>query len=131
MNPGSDIGKKELPPNIRNKFSELFIEEMKNYDDLYQLVSQKLQTIPGFNKTVKTYGIDDLCHSVVSFYLELKEKCALYLLEGTAHISLRNLARSLHYVLTNHALYGYRVYYDALFLGFGTGLTAESRPLFQ
>jgi midasin (ATPase involved in ribosome maturation) len=29
MNPGSDVGKKELPFNIRNKFTELFIAEIK------------------------------------------------------------------------------------------------------
>ena len=42
MNPGKDIGKKELPLNIKNKFTELFLEEIKHYDDLYLIVSKKL-----------------------------------------------------------------------------------------
>jgi midasin (ATPase involved in ribosome maturation) len=34
MNPGSDIGKKELPVNFRSKFSEIYIEDLSNKLDL-------------------------------------------------------------------------------------------------
>ena len=34
MNPGSDIGKKELPENIRVKFTELYIEDINNKNDI-------------------------------------------------------------------------------------------------
>jgi len=34
MNPGSDIGKKELPENVRLKFTELFIPDITDERDL-------------------------------------------------------------------------------------------------
>lgn len=131
MNPGSDVGKKELPSNIKNKFTELYIQEMREYNDLYMLVSKKLGRIQGLNTKVAAYAIEDLSENIVRFYLQVKEKSSAYLLEGAAHISLRNLARSLTYVAANYSLYGYRAFYDGLYLGFGTGLTLASRKVFE
>lgn len=34
MNPGSDVGKKELPANIKSKFTIHHIPEMTNMNDL-------------------------------------------------------------------------------------------------
>jgi midasin len=34
MNPGSDIGKKELPENIRLKFTEIFVHDLVEKNDL-------------------------------------------------------------------------------------------------
>lgn len=34
MNPGTDIGKKELPENIRVKFTEFFINDLEDRADL-------------------------------------------------------------------------------------------------
>ena len=34
MNPGSDIGKKELPANVRAKFTELFIPDLEERSEL-------------------------------------------------------------------------------------------------
>jgi midasin len=30
MNPGSDIGKKELPDNLRQKFTEIFVPDIED-----------------------------------------------------------------------------------------------------
>ena len=38
MNPATDVGKKQLPHNIRNRFTELFVEEMQEPADLQVLV---------------------------------------------------------------------------------------------
>jgi midasin len=38
MNPGSDIGKKELPENIRLKFTEIFVTDIEEKSDLVHLV---------------------------------------------------------------------------------------------
>lgn len=35
MNPGSDIGKKELPANVRAKFTELFIPDLEERSELH------------------------------------------------------------------------------------------------
>lgn len=39
MNPGGDIGKTELPPNIRNKFTEIYIPEIEERHEILDFVS--------------------------------------------------------------------------------------------
>jgi midasin len=34
MNPGSDFGKKELPVNVKRKFTSIYLEEMTDLGDL-------------------------------------------------------------------------------------------------
>lgn len=34
MNPSGDIGKKDLPPGLRNRFTEFFVDDLSNRDDL-------------------------------------------------------------------------------------------------
>ena len=34
MNPGGDIGKKELPLNIRSKFTEIFVHDITEKKDI-------------------------------------------------------------------------------------------------
>lgn len=38
MNPGMDVGKKELPPNIRGKFTEIFVQDQMSKVDLEKIV---------------------------------------------------------------------------------------------
>lgn len=38
MNPGSDVGKKELPENLRYKFTEIFVDDIDSRTDLLYLV---------------------------------------------------------------------------------------------
>ncbi|KAI5852686.1 P-loop containing nucleoside triphosphate hydrolase protein, partial [Morchella snyderi] len=42
MNPGGDYGKKELSPALRNRFTEIWVPSMSDYDDVLQIVSAKL-----------------------------------------------------------------------------------------
>ena len=39
MNPATDIGKKSLTPNLRNRFSEFYVNELRDPSDLRTLVS--------------------------------------------------------------------------------------------
>ncbi len=43
MNPGSDIGKKNLPLNIKSKFIETYVEDLLDPYDLQQIIAQKVQ----------------------------------------------------------------------------------------
>lgn len=45
MNPPTDIGKKDLPPGIRNRFTEFFVDEMENPEDLKVIVMAYLKDI--------------------------------------------------------------------------------------
>ncbi|QLQ82398.1 hypothetical protein HG537_0H01600 [Torulaspora globosa] len=42
MNPGGDYGKKELSPALRNRFTEIWVSSMEDFDDVKLIVSSKL-----------------------------------------------------------------------------------------
>ncbi|KAI5949928.1 hypothetical protein KGF54_005406 [Candida jiufengensis] len=43
MNPGGDYGKKELSPALRNRFTEIWVPSMENFEDVYQIVESRLK----------------------------------------------------------------------------------------
>ncbi|CEP63233.1 AAA family ATPase midasin LALA0_S07e05490g [Lachancea lanzarotensis] len=43
MNPGGDYGKKELSPALRNRFTEIWVPSMEDFDDVRLIVSSKLK----------------------------------------------------------------------------------------
>ncbi|TGJ70145.1 hypothetical protein EYR41_006129 [Orbilia oligospora] len=44
MNPGGDYGKKELSPALRNRFTEIWVPPMYDFDDVLQITETKLVT---------------------------------------------------------------------------------------
>ena len=42
MNPGGDYGKKELSPALRNRFTEIWVPSMEDFEDVRQIVRAKL-----------------------------------------------------------------------------------------
>ncbi|OWB72559.1 hypothetical protein B5S31_g2275 [[Candida] boidinii] len=42
MNPGGDYGKKELSPALRNRFTEIWVPSMEDFDDVQLIVSSRL-----------------------------------------------------------------------------------------
>ena len=42
MNPANDIGKRNLPPNIRNRFTEIYVDELDNEQDLGLMIRSYL-----------------------------------------------------------------------------------------
>lgn len=45
MNPGGDYGKKELSPALRNRFTEIWVPSMEDFDDVQEIVQSRL--LPG------------------------------------------------------------------------------------
>jgi midasin len=45
MNPATDVGKKELPDGLRNRFTEYFIDEPQNEQDLILIVQDYLKSL--------------------------------------------------------------------------------------
>lgn len=43
MNPGGDYGKKELSPALRNRFTEIWVPSMTDFEDVLQIVRSKLR----------------------------------------------------------------------------------------
>ena len=56
MNPGGDYGKKELSPALRNRFTEIWVPSMDDFNDVKLIVSSRLS--PQFSS---------LCEPLVSF----------------------------------------------------------------
>ncbi|KAI5949267.1 hypothetical protein KGF57_004866 [Candida theae] len=42
MNPGGDYGKKELSPALRNRFTELWVPSMEDFQDVFKIVQSRL-----------------------------------------------------------------------------------------
>jgi midasin len=43
MNPGGDFGKKELSPALRNRFTEIWVPEITDPDDLRSIIRDQMQ----------------------------------------------------------------------------------------
>ncbi|CAI4046054.1 AAA family ATPase midasin SKDI_12G1560 [Saccharomyces kudriavzevii IFO 1802] len=56
MNPGGDYGKKELSPALRNRFTEIWVPSMEDFNDVDMIVSSRLSE-----------GLRDLADPVVKF----------------------------------------------------------------
>lgn len=83
MNPATDIGKKELPLGIRNRFTEFFVEELEDKNDLQILVDTYLQKL-----SLTPHQID----KIVEFYLRIRNQAKTSLCDTTGakpHYSLR------------------------------------------
>jgi len=125
MNPPNDIGKRELPPGLRNRFTEFFVDELENPDDLNIFVTTYLKTIP------QKPPIND----IVTFYLEARQLSNQTLSDG-AHqrprYSLRTLARTLEYSKNTLALFGFpRALSEGALMSFLTQLDTASIPIME
>lgn len=100
MNPGNDAGKKELPPGLRGRFTEFYVEDIYNEEDLRTITTTYLQTVPNSARFVK---------NIVSFYLAAQEQSKVNLADGAnhrPHYSLRSLCRSLDFARSIAMDYG-------------------------
>lgn len=127
MNPASDIGKRNLPINIRNRFTEFYVEELDNEEDLSILVREYLHSLS--NVSI------DLIRSIVHFYLGLKDENVIkQLLNGTGvspNYSLRTLCRALKNASNNFCNNTTVSIYDGICLSFLTDLNRESSAFLE
>ena len=125
MNPALDIGKKKLPQGIANRFTEIFVHELTQRQDLIILVSDYLQAM-----TVTT----DVVNSIVEFYTQVTALANDKLVDGSGyrpHFSLRTLCRALKYSNTNPCRNIKHSIYEGLCLSFLTQLNQESYALVE
>ncbi|BFG04951.1 midasin [Drosophila madeirensis] len=120
MNPNTDIGKKDLPVGIRNRFTEFFVDELTTDADLSLLVSDYLVNTGIQRKSV---------HSIVQLYKSLRRLSELQLNDGLGNrpvYSLRTLCRSLRICARNLCGSIERNLYESFCLSFLTQLDPES-----
>ncbi|OWK63460.1 Midasin [Lonchura striata] len=95
MNPATDVGKRNLPLGIRNRFTELYVEELRNEVDLQILIMDYLRSLNVNKNTVQ---------GIVNFYLSVRKEAETKLVDGTGHrphYSLRTLCRALRFAASN------------------------------
>ncbi|KAH8280488.1 hypothetical protein KR018_008600 [Drosophila ironensis] len=123
MNPNTDIGKKDLPVGIRNRFTEFFVDELTTDADLSLLVSDYLANTGIQRKSV---------HSIVQLYKSLRRLSELQLNDGLGNrpvYSLRTLCRSLRICARNLCGSIERNLYESFCLSFLTQLDPESHQV--
>uniref|UniRef100_A0A8C0BE41 Midasin n=1 Tax=Buteo japonicus TaxID=224669 RepID=A0A8C0BE41_9AVES len=125
MNPATDVGKKNLPPGIRNRFTELYVEELRNEGDLQVLIMDYLRGLNVNKNTVQ---------GIVNFYLSVRKEAETKLVDGTGHrphYSLRTLCRALRFAASNPCSSIPRSLYEGFCLSFLTQLDRGSHPVVQ
>ncbi|USP77584.1 Midasin [Curvularia clavata] len=96
MNPATDVGKKDLPPGIRSRFTELYVESPDGDEKSLRNIVEKYLGGDGTDPAIVRVARD-----VTSLYLEIQRLAkANMLVDGAdqkAHFSLRTLTRTLSY----------------------------------
>ncbi|KAF1780308.1 P-loop containing nucleoside triphosphate hydrolase [Phytophthora cactorum] len=82
MNPSTDVGKKDLPPSLRNRFTEIYVDECVDPSDLQMVVHHQFKEISGA-----------LVPETVEFYLEARKQAELRLSDGARHKPRYSLPR--------------------------------------
>jgi midasin len=114
MNPATDVGKKDLPPGIRSRFTELYVESPDGDRKSLQNIVEKYLGGDSHDP-----AISKVASEVTRLYLKIQELAkANMLVDGAdqkAHFSLRTLTRTLSYAREIAPLCSLR---RALFEGF-------------
>eukprot|EP00794_Sanderia_malayensis_P000583 gene583-1243_t len=125
MNPATDVGKKDLPFGIRNRFSEIYVDELNDVADLKVLVAHYLQ-----DSDITSPLVD----GIVKFYQRVQLEAKDRLRDGTGHrphYSLRTLCRALEYAANNSKMMLPRAIYEGFCLSFLTQLDRSSHPFVE
>eukprot|EP00898_Chlorokybus_atmophyticus_P007316 jgi/Chlat1/7586/Chrsp63S07074 len=125
MNPATDVGKRQLPAALKNKFTEVFVDEMVNREDLREFVHYYLRD------SIPQPPVDD----IIDFYLAARAMADDRLVDGAnqkPQYSLRTLARALEYTRSAMTVYGFqRALYDGFCMCFLTLLQNDCMPALE
>ncbi|KAF5303068.1 hypothetical protein FQR65_LT08397 [Abscondita terminalis] len=120
MNPSTDIAKRDLPTGLRNRFTEFFVDELTDKNDLLLLVDSYLHSL-----SIPAQKLEN----IVKFYLCIRKEAQLSLSDGLGHkphYSLRTLCRALTIAARNPCKHFVRSLYEAFCLSFLTQLDIKS-----
>ncbi|KAG7192420.1 uncharacterized protein KQ657_001821 [Scheffersomyces spartinae] len=127
MNPSTDVGKKDLPPSIRSRFTEIYVHSPdQDIQDLLAII----------DKYMSKYAVGDewVGNDIAELYLEAKKLAETNKIVDGAnqkpHFSIRTLTRTLLYVCDIISIYGLRrSLYEGFCMAFLTLLDAKSEKL--
>lgn len=124
MNPATDVGKKDLPPNLRSRFTELYVPPPDDdREALVAIVSQYIgEAVAGDMSVVM---------DITEMYSTLKRlSAAKEIVDGSniaPHYSMRTLARALTFAVETAPLFGLRRgLWEGCLMAFTMSLDLES-----
>ncbi|KAJ3035683.1 AAA ATPase midasin [Rhizophlyctis rosea] len=127
MNPANDAGKRDLPPGLRSRFTEFWVDSPDAHrSDLLLIIRQYLRDfLPPASEG------ELLLNDVADFFLSVRDAAIQGRLYDGAdqrvHVSMRTLTRALSYACQVAGVYGLRRgLYEGVCMTFGTGLGRES-----
>ncbi|KAI8600925.1 P-loop containing nucleoside triphosphate hydrolase protein [Dissophora ornata] len=129
MNPATDVGKKDLPPGLRNRFTEFYVHPPDaRREDLLEIIRKYLET--------SAVGDNRAIADIADFYLAVKALSNAHKLADGAnqrpHFSMRTLTRALQFVREIVTTYGLRrSMYEAFNMTFLTQLSKDSEKIVQ
>ncbi|EIW71201.1 hypothetical protein TREMEDRAFT_37629 [Tremella mesenterica DSM 1558] len=105
MNPATDVGKKDLPPNLRSRFTEFYVPPPDDdRDALTAIVSQYISDVAA--------GDQSVILDIVELYTELKRLSdTREIVDGSnvpPHFSMRTLTRALSFAVETAPVFGLR-----------------------
>lgn len=119
MNPATDAGKRDLPSALRNHFTEFWVSEPTQREDLAAIVDR-------YVSDVDTSVVD----GIVDFYQAAKREADSSLQDGAGHrpaYNLRTLCRALEFCAAASPTYGLaRSLAEGLDMSFATQLDQRS-----
>ncbi|KRX50846.1 Midasin, partial [Trichinella murrelli] len=123
MNPATDVGKRELNPGLRSRFTEVFVDELDSLEDLRMLTRAYLDKNQRCSVTVNAV------ESLVKFFVQIKSISSSlssgFQSAGPCY-TLRTYCRALMDASENRFHYTWRSLYEAFCLSFLTELDASS-----
>lgn len=129
MNPATDVGKKDLPPGIRSRFTEVYVESPDGDEKSLRNIVEKYLGGDGVDPAIIRVARD-----VTSLYLEIQQLTKANMLVDGAdqkpHFSLRTLTRTLTYAREMAPLCSLRrALYEGFHMSFLTFLNKASEDL--
>lgn len=125
MNPATDVGKRDLPPSLRSRFTELYVPSPdSDMDALVSIVAKYIGEA--------TVGDRSVVLDVAEWYATVRRLAAAHqLADGSnqrPHYSVRTLARALTFAMAVAPDYGIRrALAEGLIMAFGTLLDAPGQ----
>lgn len=127
MNPATDVGKRDLPPSIRSRFTELYVTNPDaDFDNLLAIINEYIGHL--------AIGDERIVSEVAELYMEAKRLSDAHMLVDGAnqrpHFSIRTLTRTLSYVVEIAGVYGLRrSLYEGFCMSFLTILDRKSEEV--
>ncbi|OQV14305.1 Midasin [Hypsibius exemplaris] len=129
MNPATDVGKRELPADVRSRFTEIYCDELTDLQEIRQVVEWYLRPLGLIKDESSSLPLID---AVANLHVELKGLAEKSLMDGVnhkPHYSLRTFTQALKYAAKNPMGNVRRSLYEGFSLSYLTQLNRVSQNL--